>query len=276
MYCHAPTDSASDPHLDGNYSNILGAVRRENKPNFNVTPDDLLACKAIQELVYNHLTMVGKIAKEVAGEVLKEQMEAVEQRVKANLEKIEKFTQNANHTTITTSLSVHQTIKSSPSLTSLCEANNEELDGDGNDNLSKTNVPFQDHDQSLLSSNNNNNNDNNNNNVSTTKQDPIPAISSSSPSSSPPPPSATITTTSLTSAGGSHNSITRSVSLPVSTTTSSPIVIGAGSVIPIVSLQNMFIDTSETQKLFLRRFVTTQVSVLFHSSFFYFFIRNIL
>lgn len=169
----------------------------------------MAACKAIQELVYNHLTMVGQAAKEVAGEVLKEQMEAVEQRVKANLEKIEKFKMNSYRT----------------SLAPLSEEIHEEHKDHKHETINvETSLPFQDSKDSAESTS---------------------LLSSSSEN------------TSTTNANSKTliPQYTRSISMPAANS----IIVGAGNVIPIVSLQSLFIDTTETKKLFLRRFVTTQV-----------------
>lgn len=183
----------------------------------------MVACKAIQELVYKHLTMVSKAAKEVAGEVLKEQMEAVEQRVKANLEKIEKFKHSAVLPPPTTSIGgqQQQTLKPSPSLTSLSEAHNEDGECEDNDHMNsvaQTNIPFQNQ-----------------------EVDPSLALSSSSSSTLLKQQPSTPTKQDLFSTASFSNStpgttngsgvapITRSVSLP--TPSASSIIIGAGNLL---------------------------------------------
>jgi hypothetical protein len=183
----------------------------------------MAAAKAVQELVNSHLMMVAQAAKEVASEVLKEQMEAFEQRVKANLEKIEKLKLHSK--------GVVEQQHEAPPVTGEGGRVGREDGGSGDEKakeieeLSQTTVPFQ---------------------INSSQSPPSRQVDNPSAQSSP-----------LPSQQSSHELLNRSVSLPFPSTTS--IIVGAGTVIPIVSLQSLFINTSESKLLFLRRFVTTQV-----------------
>jgi hypothetical protein len=229
--------------------------------------DDKAACKAIQELVFTHLTMVCQAAKEIASEVLREQMEAVEQRVRANLERIEKF-KHSNVNVNATLQPVPQTVAATLAPTA------------DTGRLSETSVPFKDLSQSQDQLQKEEQEQEQEScsllppipespmaspvvipkSLSKTSAPPSPATAPSSDVSDPPPPPAAAAAPLSVSPGLVLNhqpSFSRSISLPIPNPAS--IILGGGNVIPIVSLQSLFIDTTETKNLFLRRFVTTQV-----------------
>jgi hypothetical protein len=240
------TTDPLDPYSDPSYHPINGSVRRETKPNYNITNDDMAAARAIQELVHSHLTMVAQAAKEVASEVLKEQMEAFELRVKANLEKIEKLKLHSKGTIDETPLSLSlslplQETQGAHEGDQLRSANEDQERGEVGQ-LSETTIPFQMNIVSLPCE-------------GVTEGDVVPTLESSHPHLAARPP---------------QDALHRSVSLPFPSPSS--IIVGAGNVIPIVSLQSLFINTSESKLLFLRRFVTTQVLslLLTHSLTLYF------
>jgi hypothetical protein len=237
------TTDPLDPYSDPSYHPINGSVRRETKPNYNITNDDMAAARAIQELVHSHLTMVAQAAKEVASEVLKEQMEAFELRVKANLEKIEKLKLHSKGTIDETplSLSLSLSLPLQETGDQLRSANEDQERGEVGQ-LSETTIPFQMNIVSLPCE-------------GVTEGDVVPTLESSHPHLAARPP---------------QDALHRSVSLPFPSPSS--IIVGAGNVIPIVSLQSLFINTSESKLLFLRRFVTTQVLslLLTHSLTLYF------
>jgi hypothetical protein len=83
--------SGSDIPMEEDSDEVLGSVRREVKPQYNITTSDVNSSKTIQELIHVHIQDVALAAKRVAGDILREQMEAVEIRVRENLKKIDKL-----------------------------------------------------------------------------------------------------------------------------------------------------------------------------------------
>jgi len=200
----------------------LGTVRRDNKPNFTVNSEHMQMSRAVQECVGKHIRGLADEAKTVAAEVLRDQMMAVEMRVKASLQRIDNRMRTGSNPTPPALESIASTV-----LESVEEEHHDALHAESADSESLSATEAQNSISSSMS--------------------PLRRVSSSSVRSVD---------------GVDNCPVTRNESAVsmLSADSHGSTVIGGGLEIPIVSLKNYHIDTSgEDQSLFLRRFVSTQM-----------------
>lgn len=94
-----------------------GRVRREVKPQYNISPEHMDTSRNVQQCIFDHIKSVANNAQSAAsdvsniielfnsgvcdrivvfdGQILKERMEAVEQKVRENMERINRMKSNS-------------------------------------------------------------------------------------------------------------------------------------------------------------------------------------